>query len=89
MVAMAKAQLMVRVPEDIKEFAQQVADESGRPLSVVLSEALGQWVRWRALDQLLREWRAEDGPFDEEKIRALAEERGMPYVPPICPVCAL
>jgi hypothetical protein len=86
---MAKSQVTVRVPEEIKVFAQRVADESGRPMSVVLAEALGQWVRWRAFDELLREWRAEDGPYDEDKLKAVAEEHGMPYVPPICPVCAV
>lgn len=85
---MAKSQVTVRVPEEIKEFAQRVADESGRPLSAVLSEALGQWVRWMAMDEFLREWRAEGGQFDEERLRSVAEQHGMPYVPPVCPACA-
>jgi hypothetical protein len=85
---MAKSQVTVRVPEEIKEFAQRVADESGRPLSAVLSEALGQWVRWRLWDEYLVDWQSKYGTFDEEQLKNVAREHGMPYVPPICPGCA-
>ena len=55
---MAKSQVTVRVPEEIKVFAQRVATENGQPLSVVLADALGRWVRWQAMDEFLKEWRA-------------------------------
>jgi len=84
---MAKAQVTVRVPEEIKEFAQRVAVERGTPLSAVLADALGRWVRWQAMDEFLKEWHAEDGPLDEERLRAVAEKHGMPYVPPTCAAC--
>lgn len=61
---------------------QAAAERAGLPLSAVVSEALAGWVRGQLVDAWLAEHQATHGAFDEQELRALAEEAGVPYVPP-------
>lgn len=58
-----------------------MADTAGVPFSTVVSEALAAWVRGRLVDAWLAEHQAAHGAFDEDELRALASETGVPYVP--------
>lgn len=40
------------------------------------------WMRGRLVDTWLAEYQAEHGAFSEDELRALAEESGVPYLPP-------
>lgn len=72
----------VSLPSDTLEAAQRIAEERGLSFSAVVSDALVEWLRSRLVDAWLVEHQACHGAFDENELRALAAESGVPYVAP-------
>jgi len=69
----------------VRQAAQQVAEATGQSFSAVVSSALEAWVRGRLTDVWLSHYQAEHGAFTEAELIALAEEAGVPYLPPSRP----
>ena len=78
---MKNERVTVSLPAEVRQAAQQVADATGVPFSSVVSEAMAAWLRTRLVDAWLIEHQAEHGEFDEDELRALAAEAGVPYLP--------
>lgn len=70
----------VSLSGDMRRTAQAVADELGLSFSAVVSDALTGWLRSRLVDAWLAEHQSVHGAFDEDELRALAAESGVPYV---------
>jgi post-segregation antitoxin (ccd killing protein) len=79
---MTAARVTITLPEELRAAAQEVAEAAGLPFSAVVTEALAAWTRGRLVDLWLAEHQSSFGEFDEEELRALASESGVPYVPP-------
>ncbi len=79
---MTTERVTVSLPEDVRRTSQRMADELGLSFSAVVTQALGGWLRARLVDAWLAEHQAEHGTFDEDELRALAAEVGMPYLAP-------
>jgi hypothetical protein len=79
---MTTARVTISVPADLREAAQEAAQRAGVPFSTVVSDALAAWLRGRLVDAWLADYEAEHGAFDEDELRALAQDAGVPYVPP-------
>ncbi len=79
---MSADRVTVSLPEEIRRGAQRLAEERGVSFSSVVSEALGAWLRGRLVDSWLAEHQREHGAFDEDELRALAAEAGVPYLAP-------
>lgn len=79
---MSTERVTVSLPEDVRRASQRIADELGLSFSAVVAEALTGWLRARLVDAWLAEHQAEHGPFDEDELRALAAETGVPYLTP-------
>jgi predicted transcriptional regulator len=72
----------VSLPADVRQTAQRIADELGSSFSAVVAEALMSWLRGRLVDAWLADYQGERGAFEEEELRALAADAGVPYLPP-------
>ena len=72
----------VSLPAEVRRAAQRVAEATGVPFSAVVNDALANWLRSRLADAWLTEHQAAHGVFDEEELRSLAAETGVPYLPP-------
>ena len=70
------------MPADLRAAAQEAAERAGVPFSTVVSDALAAWLRGQLVDAWLADHEAEQGAFDEDELRALAEDAGVPYAPP-------
>lgn len=79
---MTTSRVTITLPQDLHASAQQVAEAAGLPFSTVVAEALAAWTRGRLVDAWLDEHQASYGEFDEDELRALAQETGVPYVSP-------
>ena len=82
MPGMSTERVTVSLPAEVKEAAQRVATATGVPFSAVVNEALGSWLGTRLVDTWLAEYQQEHGSFDEDELRRLAGELGLPYLPP-------
>jgi len=80
--SMTTERVTVSLPQDVRRTSQRIADELGLSFSAVVAEALTGWLRTRLVDVWLAEHQAEHGAFDEDELRALAVEVGVPYLPP-------
>lgn len=72
----------VSLPGEVRQSAQRVADELGLSFSAVVSDALVGWLRSRLVDAWLAEYQATHGAFDEQELRSLAAQAGVPYLAP-------
>ena len=72
----------VSLPEEVRRTSQRIADELGLSFSAVVTEALTGWLHARLVDAWLAEHQAEHGVFDEDELRALAAQAGVPYLAP-------
>jgi predicted transcriptional regulator len=72
----------VSLPDDVRRAAQRIAEERGTSFSAVVAEALTGWMRGRLVDTWLAEHQGRHGEFDEDELRALAADSGVPYVGP-------
>jgi predicted transcriptional regulator len=79
---MSTERVTVSLPDDIRRGAQRIAEERGTSFSAVVAEALIGWMRGRLVDAWLAAHRATHGEFDENELRGLATEAGVPYVGP-------
>jgi Arc/MetJ family transcription regulator len=79
---MTTSRVTITLPEDLHASAQRAAEAAGLPFSTVVAEALAAWTRGRLVDEWLAEHRNAYGEFDEDELRALAQETGVPYVAP-------
>jgi predicted transcriptional regulator len=77
---MSSERVTVSLPDDVRRAAQRIAEERGTSFSAVVAEALTGWMRGRLVDAWLAEHQAAHGAFDENELRALAAEAGVPYV---------
>ncbi len=78
---MTTARVTITLPAELHEAVQSVAERNGLAFSAVVSEALAGWVRGQLVDAWLAEHEATHGAFDEQELKALAQEAGVPYVP--------
>lgn len=72
----------VSLPPEVRQTTQRIADDLGTSFSAVVAEALMGWVKGRLVDAWLAEHQAAHGAFDEDELRALARNAGVPYLPP-------
>lgn len=79
---MTTERVTVSLPPELRRSAQEVADQLGQPFSAVVAEALVGWLRSRLVDAWLAEHQKAHGAFDEQELRRLAAETGVPYLPP-------
>ncbi len=75
----------VSLPAQVRQAAQQIAEATGQSFSAVVSSALEAWMRGRLADVWLAQHQRQHGVFTEGELRALAEEAGVPYLPPSRP----
>ena len=78
---MTTERVTVSLPAELRQAVQKVADDAGIPFSMAVSVALSAWIRGQLVDTWLLAHQAEHGVFDEDELRALAVEAGVPYVP--------
>ena len=78
---MSTERVTVSLPAELRQAVQKVADESGIPFSAAVSGALSAWIRGQLVDAWLADHQVEHGVFEEDELRALALEAGVPYVP--------
>jgi hypothetical protein len=64
----------------MRRSAQRIADDLGVSFSSIVSDALAGWLRSRLVDAWLAEHQEKHGAFDEDELRALAVEAGVPYL---------
>lgn len=69
------------LPSELRAAAQAAADQAGLPFSAIVTDALSAWTRGRLVDAWLEEHQAACGAFDEDELRRLAADSGVPYVP--------
>jgi hypothetical protein len=79
---MSSDRVTVSLPTEFRESAQHIAEESGVSFSSVVAEALAVWLRGRLVDGWSLEYQSEHGAFDEDEVKAVAEELDLPYLPP-------
>lgn len=80
---MSTEQVTVSLPEDVQRAASASSPTSvACSLSAVVAEALTGWLRARPADAWLAEHQAEHGAFDDNELRALVGEVGVPYLAP-------
>lgn len=79
---MSNDRVTISLPDEVRRAAHRVAEERGTSFSAVVTEALTGWLRGRLVDTWLAEHQARHGEFDENELRALAAEAGVPYVGP-------
>lgn len=77
---MTAARVTITLPPELHEAAQHAADSAGVPFSSVVSAALSAWVRGQLVDTWLAQHQAAHGVFEEDELRALAGDAGVPYV---------
>jgi hypothetical protein len=79
---MSTERVTVSLPDDVRRAAQRIAEERGTSFSAVVTDALIGWMRGRLVDAWLAEHQAVHGAFDEDELRVLAADAGVPYVSP-------
>lgn len=79
---MTTERVTVSLPEEVRHTSQRIADELGVSFSAVVTQALTGWLRGRLVDAWLAEHQATHGAFDEDELRQLAAETGVPYLGP-------
>lgn len=82
LASMSSERVTVSLPDDLRRAAQRIAEERGTSFSSVVAEALTGWMRGRLVDAWLADHQAAHGAFDEDELRALAADAGVPYVGP-------
>jgi post-segregation antitoxin (ccd killing protein) len=79
---MTTSRVTVSLPSEILQSAQHIADERGLSFSAVVSDALAGWLRSKLIDAWLAEHQVNHGPFNEDELRELAADAGVPYLAP-------
>jgi predicted transcriptional regulator len=79
---MTTERVTVSLPEEVRRTSQRIADQLGLSFSAVVAQALAGWLRGRLVDAWLAEHQAKHGEFDEDELRELAAETGVPYLGP-------
>jgi transglutaminase-like putative cysteine protease len=79
---MTSERVTISLPIEVRQAAQRIAEATGVAFSTVVNDALAAWLRSRLVDVWLVEHQTKHGPFDEDELRALASEAGVPYLPP-------
>ena len=79
---MTMARVTVTLPADLRQAVQQAAEGADVSFSSIVSDALDAWMRGRLVDEWLAEHQESHGAFEEDELRALAQEAGVPYTPP-------
>jgi predicted transcriptional regulator len=77
---MSTERVTVSLPDDVRQAAHRIAEDRGTSFSAVVTEALTAWLRARLVDAWLAEHQASYGKFDENELRRLAGQAGVPYV---------
>jgi predicted DNA-binding protein len=72
----------ISIPSQLRQSAARLAEREGRSFSAFVSSAVEDHLRGLLVDEWLAEQAAERGGWDEEELKALAEETGIPYLPP-------
>jgi len=78
---MSTERVTVSLPVEIRQSTRRISDGLGVSFSSVVSDALAGWLRSRLIDAWLAEHQETHGTFDEDELRALAAEAGVPYLP--------
>jgi len=79
---MSTERVTVTLPDEVRRAVQRLATEQGVSFSSIVNQALNAWMRGKLIDAWLAEHQATYGAFDETELRTLAEEAGVPYLPP-------
>jgi len=79
---MTTERVTVSLSEEVRRTSQRIADELGVSFSAVVIQALNGWLRGRLVDAWLAEHQTKHGAFDEDELRQLAAETGVPYLAP-------
>ena len=79
---MSTDRVTVSLPTEVRQAAQQVAEDAGVPFSSVVASALEAWLQGRLVDVWLAQHEAEFGHFDETELQRIATEAGVAYLPP-------
>ena len=79
---MSTERVTVSLPDDVRQAAHRIAEDRGTSFSAVVTEALTGWLRARLVDAWLAEHQERYGKFDENELRRLADQAGVPYVGP-------
>ena len=79
---MSIERVTVSIPHQVRRAAQRIAEQRGTSFSAVVTEALTRWMRGRLVDAWLAEHQASHGQFNENELRELAVDAGVPYVGP-------
>ena len=79
---MTTERVTVSLPEEVRRTSQRIADQLGLSFSAVVAQALAGWLSGRLVDAWLAEHQAKHGEFDEDELRELAAETGVPYLGP-------
>jgi predicted DNA-binding protein len=72
----------ISIPSQLRASAAHLAEREGKSFSAFISSAVEDHIRGLLLDEWLAEQAAERGGWDEEELKKLAEETGIPYLPP-------
>jgi hypothetical protein len=79
---MTSERVTISLPIEVRQAAQRIAEATGVAFSSVVNDALAAWLRSRLVDVWLVEHQTEHGTFDEDELRVLAADAGVPYLPP-------
>lgn len=79
---MKYSRVTVSLPAELRDAAQLAAERADVSFSSVVADALASWVRGQLVDDWLTDHQERFGEFDEDELRALAAETGVPYVAP-------
>ncbi|MFC7625778.1 hypothetical protein [Microlunatus sp. GCM10028923] len=79
---MTTSRVTITLPEELRQLIADEADQLGLPFSAVVTTALAAWARGQLIDAWLSEYQAEHGTFTEDELKALAQDAGVPYLPP-------
>ena len=79
---MSTDRVTVSLPAELRQAGQAEADETSTSFSAVVTAALRDHLRGRAIDTWVLEFEAEHGEFSEAELVAIAADAGVPYVPP-------
>ena len=72
----------ISLPSEVRHAAQRVAEAQGVPFSTVVQDALGAWLRSRLVDAWLVEFQEHHDAFSEPELARIADDAGVPYIPP-------
>jgi len=78
---MSTDRVTVSLPAGLRQAGPAETDETGTSFSAVVTDALRNHLRGRAIDTWVREFEAEHGELSEAELAAIAADAGVSDVP--------